>query len=176
MAVRIKFDAAHNAEQPTFVLSTRKGKLIGKIPITNLQFKDALNSASTARFDVNKADTLNNLWEQIKDFKLVWAREWNAWFELKVDTNDKESIYKSVTATSLGEAELSQINLYNYQINTESDIEREDYVPTVLYKEDDPKASLLHRILAKAPHYHIAHVDASIANIQRTFSFDGKTI
>jgi len=303
LAVRIKFDSAHNAEQPTFVLATRKGRLLGKLPINNLQFKDALNSASTARFDVNKVDVpdnetiketvhiqafsfynelnnvntshrlgqitenktteltnyfrtaekisntllrirkdgndvkyrdlklsivdyvltvkdsdnntiitindsgyvyihnaaslgyetddyiqiefsfdvpasavVNKLWEQIKDFKLCWVREWNSWFELKVDTTDGTGITKTVSATSLGEAELSQINLYNYEVNTETDIERDDYVPTVLFNENNPKASLLNRILEKAPHYTIAHVDFTIANIQRTFTFDNKSI
>ena len=65
LAVRIKFDSVHNAEQPTFVLATRKGRLLGKLPVNNLQFKDALNSASTARFDVNKVDVPDN--ETIKE-------------------------------------------------------------------------------------------------------------
>ena len=42
-----------------------------------------------------------------------------------------------------------KINIYNYEINTETDIEREDYVPTVLFNENNPKASLLNRILEK---------------------------
>lgn len=193
MAIRINFDSAHNAEQPTLVLATRKGKLIGKLPVSDLRFNDTLNSGSTAQFNVNKTDAFynksnsinddddileyqTNLWNQLKDFKLVWAREWNTWFEIKVDTQEDDAITKSVSATSLGEAELSQINLYDYEINTDTDIEREDYIPTVLYDEDNPKASLLNRILEKAPHYTIAHVDFSIANIQRTFSFDSKSI
>ena len=178
MSVRIKFDSEHNAEKPTFVLASRKGKLIGKIPISNLQFTDCFNAESVARFDVYKSNISSDsgLWEQIKDFKLVWVRDWNAWFELKVDTVDNGGLVKNVTATSLGESELSQINLYNYQINTETDIEREDYEPTVLFNETKPSASLLHRIMAKAPHYTITHVDSTIASIQRTFSFDNKSI
>ena len=138
MSVRIKFDSEHNAEKPTFVLASRKGKLIGKIPISNLQFTDCFNAESVARFDVYKSNISSDsgLWEQIKDFKLVWVRDWNAWFELKVDTVDNGGLVKNVTATSLGESELSQINLYNYQINTETDIEREDYEPTVLMRQN----------------------------------------
>lgn len=302
MAVKIKFDSANNAEQPTFVLATRNGRFIGKLPVSNLQFKDSLNSVSTARFNVNyrdvasidtkefvhingfdlysevsangtsckigeiqsakydelkkcfensdsiinstvriingstvdrydnlelsmvgstlfisdssnniissitnngnvylhnvslfgyhsgdylkvmfsfsypSSDSSRKLWEQIRDFKLVWVREWNSLFEITVEVNDNGSLTKIVTANSLGESELSQINLYGCEINTEEDIEREDYVPTVLYDENSSDASLLNRILEKAPHYEIKHVDASIAGIQRTFSFDGKSI
>lgn len=46
----------------------------------------------------------------------------------------------------------------------------EDYtIPSVLYRENNPKASILNRLLDKAPHYHIGHVDTSLKNIQRSF-------
>lgn len=306
MSIRIKFDSTHNAELPTFVLATRSGRLLGKIPLTSPTFKDTLNASSSAVFTVYKSDcissiketdrvqvnpislhaivnsissrtragqlnqvdllsirnyfstpetindlnimvvsnqnsrqynqdqldyiydtiqqtftvTYNNLeilfvdadgyvfinnastlglsnddsylitmsftvlaiskaldfWEQIKDFKLVWAREWNKWFEAYVEISESDSTMKSVTLTSLGEAELSQINLYNIEINTEDDIDRDDYVVTTLFNETNPKGSLLNRIMEKAPHYTIAHVDSTIAGIQRTFSFNGKSI
>lgn len=311
MAVKIKFDTTHNAEQPTFVLASRNGNLLGKIPVTNVQFKDCLNSYADLSFEVNKADCINEkdknelikivpinvhglvgsttgktrigqissnqlseftqymqmteklinskvrlvtetknfeftelifsiednalpneprkvniysnkysgfnievdregnvylysagqwnldleqscrielsfevpsgairniFWEQIRDFKLAWAREWNKLFELKVDLSEEKSVRKIVSAKSLGEAELSQINLYNIEINTENDIEREDYKPTILFNETDKSASLLSRIMEKAPHYHIRHVDSSIAKIQRTFTFDNTSI
>lgn len=310
MAVKIRFDTTHNAEMPTFVLASRNGTLLGKLPVNNVQFKDCLNSYADLSFEVNKADCINEkdknelikitpinvhglvgnttektrigqitsnqlseltqymqmteklinsklrlitesetfeftditysvaenatasepsqvnirsggnrlnvevdregyvylysaknwnlsleqschielsfevpsgairnlFWEQIKDFKLVWAREWNKLFEIKVDINEENSIRKLVSAKSLGEAELSQINLYNIEINTETDIEREDYKPTVLFNETEPSASLLSRITEKAPHYHFRHIDSSIANIQRTFTFDGTSI
>ena len=81
-----------------------------------------------------------------------------------------------MSAKSLGEAELAQINLYNIEINTETDIEREDYKPTILFNETDKSASLLSRIMEKAPHYRIRHVDSSIAKIQRTFTFNNTSI
>lgn len=76
-------------------------------------------------FEVPSGTIRNIFWEQIKDFKLAWAREWNKLFELKVDLSEEKSVRKIVSAKSLGEAELSQINLYNIEINTETDIERE---------------------------------------------------
>ena len=54
MAVRIRFDAQHNAEQPTLVLATKNGRLLGKLPAHNMQFKDTMNSYSELRFDVYK--------------------------------------------------------------------------------------------------------------------------
>ena len=64
----------------------------------------------------------------------------------------------------------------DFIINTENDIARDDYKITVLYDEKDKEASLLDRLLEKAPHYSIAHVDSTIKNIQRTYSFDGTSI
>lgn len=305
MAVKINFDCNNNVIDPVFVLAHRNGKLIGNLPVRGLQFKDTLNSYSSARFDVYKEDiksinelvrvsgfhvnkkigsisqfggstTLwqisgnkylelkryfespenisnpellikngeggslrfdmlsfsindtgslfisdiddtkiiqifndgiihflrassfgygegdiidvsfsfsvpasaceNHLWDQIKDLKLAWARDWNMFFELKVDVREKDSLVKNVSCTSLGEAELSQIRLYNIEINTEADIERDSYVPTLLYNNENKDASLLDRITEKAPHYKIKHVDNSIKDIQRTFTFSDKSI
>lgn len=178
MAVRIKFDNSHNAIQPTFVLATRSGHKLGSIPATNISVSDSFNSSFELEFRVNKFDNGRkyHLWDKITDFKLVWCREWDVWFEMYVSLKEDDDTIKDVSCVSLGEAELSQINLYNIEINTEDDIARDDYVPTVLYNEDNSDASLLDRIMEKAPHYSISHVDAQIASIQRTFSFDGKSI
>ena len=76
--------------------------------------------------------------------------------------------------------------LYEVEINTSDDINRDDYefitidgkeYGTVFYNEEHPKASLLHRILSdKASHYQIAHVDETLKNLQREFSFNGTSI
>lgn len=113
------------------------------------------------------------LWDSVVDFKLIWCKEWDKWFEIAVVINEDNKTVKSVTATSLAEAELGQIMLYNIEINTEDDIARDDYVtPTTLYNSEDASASLLDRIMEKAPHYRVKHIDYWIADIQRTFSFD----
>lgn len=178
MAVRIKFDNTHNVIQPTFVLATRAGHKLGAIPATNISVSDSFNSCFELEFQVNQSDNGKkyHLWDKITDFKLVWCREWDVWFEMYVSVQDDNDTVKNVSCISLGEAELSQINLYNIEINTEDDIARDDYFPTVLYKKDKPEASLLHRIMEKAPHYSIRHVDASIANIQRTFTFNNTSL
>lgn len=178
MAVRIKFDSNHNAIEPTMVLAMKNGDFLGTLQSSNIKFKDNLNSYSEFSFDVYKSDYITNLalWNKIDNFKIVWVKDWNRCYEIYVELFDEGSIRKNITAKSLGEAELSQINLYGIEINTEDDIARDDYTPTVLYNSENHSASLLHRISEKIPHYTIAYVDDSIKNIQRTFKFDNKSI
>ena len=176
MAIKLKFDCNNNVEEPTLVLSTKSGRLLGQIPASGVKFKKSLNSYSDLQFDVYKVDCSEDMWNQLVDFKLIWAREWNVWFELYIEVDEGDGLTKIATARTLGDAELSQIGLYNIEINTELDIEREDYKPTVLYDKNSKKTSLIDRLLEKAPHYKVGHVDSSIASIQRTFSFNGTTI
>lgn len=175
MPIKIEFDPSYNACEPTFVLATRSGVKLGAIPAHNVVVKDPLNSYTELVFCVYKE--LNGtellIWDEIVDFKLVYCVEWDIWFEIKVEIDSGNETIKNISAKSLGEAELSQINLYDIEINTETDIMRDDYSPTILYQSDDTSASLLHRIMEKAPHYKIVNVDASLATMQRTFSFNG---
>ena len=117
----------------------------------------------------------NSLWESIRDFRLIWAKEWNEIFEIQATIEDGQGIKKNVNAISLGESELSNIKLYEMEINTENDIARDDYKPSVLFS-DDKDISLLDKIIEKAPHYSIAHVDNHIKNLQRTFEFNDISI
>lgn len=179
MAIRIPFDAADNPESPTVVLAKRNGEKLGQIDAKSISISDSFNDAAELSFKVYKE--INGvkcaLWDEITNFKLVYCLEWNQWFEITVELDESNETVKTVFGTELGYAELGQINLYNIEINTEEDIARDDYKePTVLFNETNPKASLLHRIMEKAPHYTITHVDNSIAKIQRTFSFDDESI
>lgn len=181
MAIRIQFDSSHNVIPPTLVLTTRNGNKLGGIIYHNLVVKHSIRQSMEMSFSVNKNDySLKNgnadLWGLIADFKLVWCKEWNCYFEINVTTNEEYTTDKEITAVSLGDAELSQINLYNIQINTEDDIARDNYEPTVLYNENNTNASLLHRIMEKVPHYTVKHVDPAVASIQRTFTFDNKSL
>ena len=180
MAIKIEFDSSYNPIPPVIVLATKSGKRLGALPANDILLKDCMNDAANISFSVNKEDFIRTnrveLWDQIVDFKTIWVKEWNSFFEIAVNLNDSTKVGKAITATSLGWAELSQINVYNEEINSADDIDRDDYVPSILYNIDNPEASILHRLLRKAPHYRIAHVDKSIANMQRTFSFDKKSI
>lgn len=178
MAVRIRFDNTHNVIAPTFVLGTRSGNKLGVIPACNINMSDTFGSKFELQFEVNKFNNGEKyaLWDKLVNFAIIWCKEWDVWFEAAVEINDDGAMSKQVSCTSIGEAELSQVNLYGVEINTENDITRDDYVPTHLYDANNRNASLLHRILSKVPHYSIGHVDSRIAIIQRTFSFDNKSI
>jgi len=183
MAIRIRFDSANNPMHPRLILTTRSGSRIRELPINEIKFKEDLTDGSSFSFRVYKERCLNSageideaFWKKIRDFRLAYCPEFDMYYELVVDINESDSIVKSIEATSLGEAELSQINVYELEINTEEDIDRDDYVPTVFYNENTPSASLLDRMLYKAPHYRIAHVDDSLKEIQRSFSFDSTSL
>lgn len=167
-----------DVKQPTLVLALKSKKRIGVVQASNIIYKDCFNAASELSFRVYKLeDEENALWDELKDFRLIWFKEIDKWFEISVEVDEENETVKNILGVSVCESELSQINLYNIEINTETDILRDDYVlPTVLYNEEYPEASLLNRIMEKAPHYTITHVDSTIKNIQRTFSFDDTTI
>ena len=178
--MKLNFDLNNSVEKTEIVLGKKNYDKFGSIVnITNLVYTYNLMSAKTINFDVHK--NLNNqderLWNQIRDRRLIWVKEYDEWFQINVNTDEESEIKKKVTGITLCEAELGQINVNSTEINTENDIARDDYKnPTVFYKPSEPKESLLHRILKKAPNYSIDHVDLSLWNIQRTFSFDGSTI
>lgn len=180
MAIDIKFDLTGNPEPPTIVLANRNGNKLGQLKVNteSIDLSDKFNDASEISFTVNKYidNEIVPLWDKIVDFKLIYCKEWDIWFEIRVELDEETESVKTVFGTQLGYAELSQVMLYNIEINTEKDIERDDYKITILYDPEDSGASLLDRIFEKAPHYSVIHVDSTIANIQRTFSFDGTSI
>lgn len=155
---------------------SRSAVKYGSLQYNGLKAKINFNSYSELSFNVDKALCSEDLWGKLVDFKLIWVKDWNACFEINVDINEDNGISKTITAKSLGESELAQVNLYNIEVNTEDDIERSDYVPTILYNEENHKASLIHRLLEKCPHYRIGHIDSSIAGAQRTFQFNNQSI
>jgi len=178
MAVQLVFDSANVVATPTIVLAKKGGEKLGSIPAVNINFEDNFNSYNQLDFKVYKErdGVVTRLWDEIKDFRLVWCKEWDAWFEITVDINESDELVKNINAKSISEAELSAIKLYNIEINTEDDIARDDYEPTVLYNGLNHSASLLDRISEKIPHYTIKHVDSSIADIQRVFQFHDTSI
>ena len=174
----IKFDDNHHVVKPILVLATRNGEKIGCIQAYKIASNDNLITWSDISFTVYKYVDGRQTphWDQLQDLKLIYRPDIDKWYEMRVEYEEKDHSAKKCIGTSLGEAELSQVNLYGVEINTENDIARIDYVPTVLFDETDANASLLDRILSKAPHYSIEHVDKTIAGIQRVFNFDNITI
>jgi len=172
------------SENGSDILFSDDGLVIAKISGTRVYLNNPKNYGLsvndscmiTLSFDIPISAIESDFWNQIIDFKLVWVKEWDRWFEISVELSEDSNIIKNVMAKSLGASELSQININGININNETDILRDDYEPTVLFDAKKPESSLLHRLLKKAPHYTIGHVDSSIADIIRTFSFDNMTI
>lgn len=180
MAIELDFNPVNNTpEIPTLVLAKKNGERIGQLRAENIKLVDNFNNACEISFETNKYynGKLNELWYEIYDFRLIWCKEWNQWFELTCEVDENSSTIKTVNCIGLGVAELSQLNLYGVEINTETDIEREEYErPTIFYDPAHHDSSLMHRITEKCPHYEFVHIDAQLAKIQRTFEFEDISI
>lgn len=170
---------------PDLVLSYRGGTKQGIIHnVQSLTNANALVETAEISFDVYKEiDGVEcQLWDDIRDFRLVYiphldTSTFNPWYELSVEVDENDCTIKHCQGVHLQEAELGQLTLNGVEINTEDDIARDDYSPTIIYDPKNPEASALDRILKdKASHYTVVHVDSSIANLQRTFSWDGSSI
>ena len=153
---------------------------IVNIPADSITYHPQFNAVDELSFNIyrERNGEIENLWNKIIDFKTVYVKEYNEWFEISVSTDESEiNTKKVVTAKSLCEAELGQVILHDIEINTEDDIAREEYTePTIFYNPNKKSCSLLNRLLEKAPGYTIAHVDETLLNIQRSFSIDGTSI
>ena len=152
---KIEFDENNIVTIPTLILQNRNFDSIGSIPNAfDLTYKENFNSANEISFTIYKYidGKCNPIWDSIVDFKVLYVPEFNERFEIHVSVAESDTTRKCVTAASLCEAELSNIKLYDIEINTDSDIVSKDYKPTVFYHPTDTGHSLLHRILEKAPH------------------------
>lgn len=166
--------------EPVLVLSSRGGNKMGVIRnVTGIHQTHPLSEVAELSFDVHKEmnGEVYDDWDKLKDFRFVQIPRTNDWFEATISLDEEDETVKHVTCMHANEAELGQLNLYEVEINTEGDINRDDYKVTTFYNEEDPKASLLHRILRdKAPHYQIYHVDETLVKLFRQFSFNGVSI
>ena len=181
----IKVNANGDVEKPELVLAYRSGEKQGVITnAVSLVLNSKMNEADEISFDVYKEiDGVEcELWDDIKDFKFIYiphydSDSYNPWFELKVTMDEKNSVVKHCEGVHAQEAELGQLSVNDVGINTEDDIACDDYVVTKIYDETNPKASLLNRLLSdKASHYTIFHVDSSLKDLQRTFSWSSTTV
>ena len=176
--IKVQFDSSHNVIPPTLVLSKRNGTKMGVIPATDIAVSDEFNAYTELTCSVSK---FNNeveyqYWDELKDFRCIYIPTWDEWLEAKVTVSETNALEKNLLCRSLCESELSQIMLYDVQINTEDDIARADYKPTTIYNSEDSSASMLNRLLDKAPHYSIGYVDSRIAGMFRVFEFDNNSI
>lgn len=153
---------------------------IVNIPADSITYHPQFSAVDELSFNVyrERNGEIENLWNKIIDFKTVYVKEYDEWFEITVGTGESEkNTKKLITAKSLCEAELGQVILHDIEINTEGDIAREEYTePTIFYNHDKKDSSLLNRIFEKVPGYTIAHVDETLLKIQRSFSIDGTSV
>lgn len=177
----LKMDKFDNVKDFTFILSTKNYKHLGQlnnVKRETIDFKANLNSANELSFEVYKEvnEEIEKLWKDIIDLKSIYVPELKEYFEIEVTYDDKLDEVKTIVGKSLCECELSQAIIHGTEINTQTDSDRVDYVQTTFYNGENPKGSLLHRILSFVPHYSIKHVDASLCNLQRSFSIDGTSV
>lgn len=166
----------NDMKQPIIHLCRKDFSIIGDLSnfISDVELHLRFNDADELSFTVHRELTrqVNPYWNDIINLKLIYVPDLDEYFEIEVNEQEDSDQVKQVTAQSLCESELSNLNI-SLEVNTDLDIAAPDYVPTILYHPDHPTTSLLHRILRdKAPHYSIGHVDSSLAPLQRTFSID----
>lgn len=172
-------DENGNVVVPTIILCHRNKTKIGNIyPVEDFEITPDLDNTNECSFKVYKEINGRQIkyWDQILDLKVIYIPEWNEYFQISLDKNETNSIVKSITASNLGKAELSQIILRDIEINTENDIARDDYTLAYIYDELDVENSVLGRVLSKSPHFTIKHVDDSLCKLVRSFSINNKSI
>lgn len=184
---------------PQIYLVTKRLKKLGQLtPFSDFNVTiNGVNVADEISFTYYKYidDKPTPLYDKLQNLSVIQI-EGVGFFEISVSEKEDISVSKSVVATSLGIAELSQIN-NTLEINTDADINREDYrvdienannnYPTLFYRRTEDtsdaeeikrrkEASLLDRVLTAAPHYKVGHVDETLCRIQRTFSWSDNDI
>lgn len=170
------FNLSRNLQKPKIYLCRKDFSRIGEITAftADVTVSMSFEDPNELSFTVYKtADTVDNpYWDDIVNLKLIYIYDYDEYFEIEVGERESETEMKQITAQSLCESELSNLHI-SLEVNTDTDIDRTDYSPTIIYNPDNPSVSLLHRILKdKAPHYTISHVDDSLASLQRAFSVD----
>ena len=188
--IRLLFDDERHPEPFTIYLAHHNHERIGQIAnidTDSITFVGNFNSACELSFTVHKyMDGVREpLWNEIYDLRYIYVPEIGdkgMFFEMKVDpTENHDDNIKSVTCTSAAEAELSQVMLYGYEINTSDDPNVINKgIPAVLWiqNEEGEPTSILGRVLTSAPNWSVVHVDASLIQeaTAPSFSVDDKSI
>lgn len=188
----IETDSIKQPISPPVILAHKSGRKIGVLNIDErtlvikVELQDSEILYSECSFDVHKYINtfLNPLWNGVKNFKTVCIpisvphiQAKSIWYEIEVTIDEEDDTVKHITGTLAQYAELDQVNNYEIEIRTEEDMARDDYKDTTFYNPDDPDASIVHRVLHdKAGHYVINHVDESLWDVKRTFSFNGSSV
>lgn len=176
MAVKsfnLPVDFLNNLEKPIIYIAKKDKTFLGAVSIyDDLSLTFNLNAYQTASFKIYR-DINGKKYEHYDDFqedRLIMIQG-IGWYKIHVETNiENTGISKSITANSL-ECTLCNKRLIDFECNT-GEILYDDYVKTIFYDSTNPKGSLLHRVLNVAPSWSVGHVDATLANKQRSFDED----
>ena len=170
-------DFLNNLEKPIIYIAKKDKTFLGAVSIyDDLSLTFNLNAYQTASFKIYR-DINGKKYEHYDDFqedRLIMIQG-IAWYKIHVETNiENTGISKSITANSL-ECMLCNKRLIDFECNT-GEILYDDYVKTIFYDPSNPKGSLLHRVLNVAPSWSVGHVDASLADMQRSFDVDDNDV
>ena len=181
--IRLNLGLENDIQDFTLVVAKPNHDMLGQLTsFTELNLEINLNSADNISFSSYKYldaenKTVDPLWEELKPMRLIWVKELNEYFKIEVEVAEENTLIKNVVGVGAAEEELGQQMLFHLEINTEDDINREDYdLPTIFYNPQHPEASLLHRAMEKIPQWSVRHVDNSLAPIQRTFSANDESV
>ena len=156
-------DFLNNLEKPIIYITKKDKTFLGAVSIY-----DDLSLTFKIYRDIN-----GKKYEHYDDFqedRLIMIQG-IGWYKIHVETNIEDTgISKSITANSL-ECTLCNKRLIDFECNS-GEILYDDYVKTIFYDPINPKGSLLNRVLNVAPSWSVGHVDASLANKQRSFDED----
>ena len=166
-------DFLNNLEKPIIYIAKKDKTFLGAVSIyDDLSLTFNLNAYQTASFKIYR-DINGKKYEHYDDFqedRLIMIQG-ISWYKIHVETNIEDTgISKSITANSL-ECTLCNKRLIDFECNT-GEILYDDYVKTIFYDPANPKGSLLNRVLNVAPSWSVGHVDATLANKQRSFDID----
>ena len=149
---KVLFNSQGLIETPTLLLQHKNFETIGNGGVTNvsgLTYKNNFNDANEVSFKIHKFndEKKHPLWDSMVDFKIIYIPQLHERFGILVTTSEEDpnDVSKSITGTSLCEAELSQITLRNVQINTETDMTNPLYdenFPTILYRDPEEYDSI----------------------------------
>ena len=143
--IKINFDSTNNPIPPLIVIGQKNGHKINGLIYDSLVTYDKLNSSPEFTCVSHKMidGKENPLWNDIRNLRTAWVKEWDTWFDIEVEKKDNEELSKNITGQRLGESELSNIKINGLEINTEDDIDRDDYVsPTIFYSDDKSISAL----------------------------------
>ena len=109
------------------VIKRRTYENIGSVAVSGIVYTKHFNAANELSFTVHAQDS--DVWDKINDYNIVYLPEYEEYFDMQIEKSEEQDVVKNVSCHSLCESELSQVNLYDIEINTEVDIARNNYNP-----------------------------------------------